>query len=165
MTFEICDFLWKSFCEKTPEWISAIAAVVAMRAIWLIKAQLASTENIAQLQFEDSLAKEYRDLVSRIPTKALLGSGLSPVEYAAAFDELFRYIDLSNEQVGLRASDRIGAKVWKSWSDGIRDNLKLPAFEKAWLEIKSKSTSFQELRELEKDFSRDSTTWPKVAQM
>ncbi len=165
MTFEICDFLWKSFCEKTPEWISAIAALISTTGLGFVWWQLRLTKNIAQLQFEDSLAKEYRDLVSRIPTKALLGYGLSPIEYAAAFDELFRYIDLSNEQVGLRASDRIGAKVWKSWSDGIRDNLKLPAFEKAWLEIKSNSTSFQELRELEKDFSRDPATWPKVTQM
>lgn len=117
----------------------SIASVVAVVLVWeqlrqnqrqleLNTVELEQTKNIAQLQFEDGLAKEYRELTSRIPTKAMLGARLSPREYAGAFDELFRYVDLSNEQIMLRKHERISPEVWVSWCSGIEFNLALPAF-------------------------------------
>jgi hypothetical protein len=153
----------------TPDWISAIASgfsaiasIVAAIGVFFAYAQLRTSREIAQLQFEDGLAKEYRDLTAGIPTKALLGSELSEGEYQSAFDELFRYIDLSNEQVSLRQRERITQKVWEYWVSGIQANLALPAFKRAWSEIKCKSGSFQELRRLEREyFKNDPCSWKR----
>ena len=133
----------------TPEWISAAASSVT--AIGLVFAfwQLRVTKVIAQLQFEDGLAKEYRELANKIPTDALLGQELDEEGYRKTFDDFYRYIDLSNEQVSLRQRDRVSEDVWKNWSEGIQTNLSLPAFNKAWTDIKARSNSFQELRRLE----------------
>jgi len=144
----------------TPEWTSAIASTVAAIGVFFAFGQLRVSKNIAQLQFEDGLAKEYRELASRIPTKALLGQALPDNEYDEAFDEFYRYIDLSNEQVSLRQRGRIGSAVWTYWSSGIKTNLALPSFSRAWLDIQNQSTTFQELRRLvAEEFNVDPKSW------
>lgn len=141
-------------------WISALASVAAAIGVWYARQQLKSGREIAQLQFEDALGKEYRDLANRLKPKALLGQELDEAEYQKAFDELFHYFDLSNEQVNLRRRRRISKEVWDNWSSGIRQNLSLPAFRRAWVEIKEQSSSFQELRRLESDTDwRDPADW------
>jgi len=135
----------KVMCEIA-NWITAVATVCGSLFVGF---QLKTSKDIAQQEFENSMAKEYRDLVNRLPTKALLGATLSEDEYQEAFDELFHYIDLSNEQVFLRKQGRVGEEVWKSWKDGIENNLSLHAFKRAWRQIKEESDSFQELRRLE----------------
>lgn len=153
--------------DKRPEWISAFAAVVSAFGVFIVWRQLHKTGEIARLQFEDGLAKEYRELIGRIPTKAMLGEGLSPTEFAAAFDELFRYIDLSNEQVMLRKNERISVEVWSNWRDGIRSNFELPAFQKAWQTLQQKMPSqFSELNRLFKELEKlegetDPANWDK----
>jgi hypothetical protein len=150
------------------DWISAIASAAsalvsagAAYGVFLAYRQLRLTKEVAQLQFEDGMAKEYRELMEGIPAKALLGQSLSDDEYQETFDEFFRYIDLSNEQVSLRKRERISPTVWASWASGIQSNLDLPSFKRAWTEIKeSKTSSFQELRRLEAEsFKTDPATW------
>ena len=126
--------------------ISAIAACVAAVGVWYARHQLKTSREIAQLQFEDALGKEYRELAGELSKKALLGEELSDSEHEDAFDELYRYFDLTNEQVSLRQRGRITSEVWASWSEGIKTNMALPAFSRAWSEIKQRSSSFQELR-------------------
>ncbi len=156
--------LWNWITRNAPA-ISAIAAVCTVFGVWLAYSQLNMSQKIAQLQFEDSMVKEYRNLVHRLPTKALLGQELSDWEFQKAFDEFFHYIDLSNEQVFLRQQGKVGQKVWINWSEGIKNNLSLPAFRKAWRKIEKESNSFQELRRLEKaDFKDDPKKWtPNVS--
>ncbi len=149
------------------DWVSsvaevgtAIAAMVAAVGVLFAYRQLCTSKKIAQAQFEDGLAKEYRELTSGIPTKALLGEDLSESEYQDSFDELFRYVDLTNEQVSLRQRGRISEEVWWYWLSGIQSNLRLPAFHRAWTEIKVKSKSFEELRRLENEgFKTDPINW------
>ena len=74
--------------------------------------QIKFTKEVGQLQCEDSLAKEYREIGSCTPTKAVLGSGLSPRESTLAFDELFRYFDLSNEQIVLKEDFKVDPVDW-----------------------------------------------------
>ncbi|MCX5847100.1 MAG: hypothetical protein NTW12_12220 [Deltaproteobacteria bacterium] len=143
-----------------PEWVTAIAATVAAGGVIFAFQQFRLSKKIAQVQFEDGLAKEYRDLAGAIPTKAMLGEDLSETEYQESFGKLFRYIDLTNEQVSLRQRGRISEEVWWFWLAGIKANLRLPAFHRAWTEIKSRSESFQELRRLEnEDFKIDPAKW------
>lgn len=121
---------------------TAIAVVVAARQLLLTKRQ-------AITAFEDSLAKEYRDIAGKLPTKALLGDPLDEKEFADHFDELYHYFDLCNEQAFLRKAGRVSDKTWDFWRDGIASNLKRPAFERAWSEIACRSNGdFEELREL-----------------
>ncbi|KGH27937.1 hypothetical protein P353_16885 [Comamonas testosteroni] len=148
----------------SPDWVSAAASTVAAVGVVFAFGQLRVSKDIAQLQFEDGLAKEYRELASRIPTRALLGQPLPEDQYQRSFDEFYRYVDLSNEQVSLRQRGRIGEVVWRYWCSGIQANLALPSFKRAWLEIQSQSNSFQELRRLESEaFKVDPKTWQKAS--
>jgi hypothetical protein len=164
MNFEVCGFLQRALGAVTPEWISAIAAVVSTIGIWFVRKQLVITKDIAQLQFEDALEKEYRELVSGIPTKALLDSDLDDAEYAQAFDEFFRYFDLSNRQIELRKEGRIGDATWNNWRLGIKFNMSQPAFKKAWSDVKTRTEDhatefFSELRTLDESvYLRDPKT-------
>ncbi|MCS3418635.1 HAMP domain-containing protein [Pseudomonas sp. BIGb0450] len=149
------------FCKYfTPEWVSAMASVVAACGVFLAFWQLRMSKNIAQLEFEDSLAREYRELAANIPTKALLGIEISEEEFQKSFDELYRYIDLTNEQISLRQRGRIKIETWENWLSGMKSNLELIPFKRAWNEIKNSSQSFQELRRLEKEnFEFDPIFW------
>jgi hypothetical protein len=140
--------------------ISAVAACVAAAGVWYARHQLKTSRELAQLAFEDALGKEYRELAGQLSKKALMGEVLNDVEYEDAFDELYRYIDLTNEQIALRVRCRITAEVWCSWSEGITANLALPAFARAWAEIKARSEGFEELRRLEREaFKSDPKEW------
>lgn len=157
------EFITTVLNGKLPEWISAIGALAAVIGVGFVWKQIKLTKEIAQLNFEDGLAKEYRELASRIPTQALLGVGLSPKEYQETFDELFRYVDLSNEQINLRSRGRIREETWTQWSQGIKFNMKLPVFHRAWMEIHSAVPGqFSELKKLlSQDFSDDPKQWKK----
>jgi hypothetical protein len=124
---------WKDL----PQWVSALAALVSACGLFLAFWQLKLMKRMAVMQFEDNLAREYRDLASRLPTKALLGEELTEDEHQGALDEFIHYIDLSNEQVFLRQCKRLSLTTWVNWCDGIRSNLQRPAFARAWQEIKS----------------------------
>jgi hypothetical protein len=149
------EFLTTTLNGKLPEWISAIGAISAVVGLGFVWKQMKLTKDIAQLQFEDALEKEYRELVSSIPTKALLDSDLDDVDYAETFDEFFRYFDLSNRQIELRKENRIGDATWNNWRLGIKFNMSQPAFNKAWGDVKVRTEEhaaefFSSLRWLEK---------------
>jgi len=143
------------------ELISAIANCVMAVGVLLLLWQIWLAKKQATTAFEDSMAKEYRELAAKIPTEALLGEDLNPEDFKKTFDEFYHYIDLSNEEVFLRQRNRITEKTWKYWLDGIKSNLSKPAFKRAWEEIKEKADgSFMELRRLEENgFEGDPHTW------
>jgi len=133
---------------------TAIGVVVAAVQLWLTKKQAVTT-------FEDQVSNEYRQIAKAIPVKALLGENLIEDEFEHALNDLYNYIDFTNEQVFLRQHGRIGSKTWKNWQEGIEWNMRLPAFEKAWQLIKSKlPDSFTELRKLEQEkYASDPRKW------
>ena len=143
--------------------VSAIATSVAALGVLLAFWQVWLSRSIAQLQFEDALAREYRELCTTIPAQVFLRRDLSDEDYQRTFDEFYRYIDLSNEQASLRQRGRISKAVWESWCEGIKHNLSLPPFARAWGEVKEAANgSFQELRALEAaGFKGDPKRWPK----
>src|SRR5258708_39067788 len=104
---------------------TATGVFVAAWQLWRARRQSITT-------FEDSLAREYRELAATIPTKALLGEELTEQEYREHFDEFYRYFDLSNEQAFLHQRGRIRRSTWQFWRDGIASNLRRPAFRPAW---------------------------------
>jgi hypothetical protein len=99
--------------------------------------------------FEDGLVREYRELASTLPLKALLGESLSNREHAEKLDEFYRYFDLCNSQIFLHDQGRISDETWKFWEEGIRTNMGRRAFERAWSEIAARADGdFEELKRL-----------------
>jgi hypothetical protein len=145
---------WLNLLSALASAATALGIIFAAAQLWLSRAQAVS-------QFEDGIAGEYRALAGRLPVAALLGEELSEAEYKAALDEFYHYFDLSNEQVFLRQRGRITRRTWVMWRDGIRSNLRRPAFSKSWEEIKARSNGdFSELRRLEADgFGSDPRRW------
>lgn len=143
--------------------VSAISNAITAMGVFFVLPQLILTKRIAQLQFEDGLAKEYRELIAGIPSKVFWGEPLTESEFNLTRDEFFRYLDLSNEQIVLRMNRRISSRTWQNWCEGIAINLQLPAFNKAWTETKEKTKIFHELRMLERaDFNSDPAYWKHV---
>ena len=103
--------------------VSAIAACVAAVGVWYARHQLKTSLEIAQLQFEDALGKEYRELAGELSKNALMGTILTELEYENSFDDLYRYFDLTNEQILLRQRGRITSDVWENWCIGIKSNM------------------------------------------
>ena len=138
------------------------SAATAVGVIFAVQ-QIRLAKQLAQTQFEDDLTKQFREIIRRIPIEALLGEELSEEAYDRTRDDFFRYIDLSNEQVFLRRNDRISARTWKLWCEGIKAFLSRPAFGRAWGEFKDKSPdTFKELRRLEREeFKIDPYEWGK----
>ncbi|MEN1942092.1 hypothetical protein WCE39_13535 [Luteimonas sp. MJ174] len=131
------------------EVLSAVANVATAVAVMVAAWQLVLSKRQAITTFEDSLAKEYRDIAATLPVKALLGESLSDAEQSDKFDEFYRYFDLCNQQAFLRQTGRVSDKTWKFWQDGIASNLKRPAFAKAWSDVAQRSNGdFSELRGL-----------------
>ncbi len=149
---------------ESPIWIkyvSTFAEVAMAIGIFFAWWQIRISKKLATTQFEDTMSKEYREIISHIPTKALLGKDLDEDEYSQSLDDLFHYIDLSNEEVFLRQQGRITRETWINWLDGIKSNLSRPAFKMAWEEIKSHTDDiFLELRRLEASgFEDDPRHW------
>ena len=117
--------------------------------------------------FEDQLTRQYRQIAANIPFMAFLGKDFSPEKYNDVREQIYNYLDLSNEQVFLRQTGRISAKTWSYWKDGIQANLKRQLFEQVWSDVKKHDAKqFQELQRLEKDFGIDpfkwDTSWQKI---
>lgn len=143
------------------DWLQIVISSATALGVFLAWWQLRQSKNQATTDFEDTLAREYREISRSLPLYALLGKALPGVEMQKALPVFFSYIDLSNEQVFLRQQKRISAQTWKNWCDGIKSNLHRPAFGKAWQLIRDESDgSFQELNRLiTEQFSKDPVKW------
>ncbi len=141
---------------------SVVMAVGVAFAWWEIRL----TQRQALTSFEDEFGREYREIIRQIPVKALLGADLDEAEFHATFQYLYQYIDLSNEQVFLCQIGRLSPETWETWREGIEINLRLPAFKKAWEQIKMQAPeTFTELQRLERSgFKEDPLSWTPESQ-
>lgn len=131
-----------------------------MVAVWQI-----IRNNIQQkTNFEDLLSKEYREITRRIPYTALVGDELKDDEKCKAYNEIFNYMDLCNEQIFLRKSGRVRKNTWVNWQEGMKTNFSLPVFENASSEVFYKlSNNFEELKKVkESGYNTDPKNWKNV---
>jgi hypothetical protein len=133
-----------------------VAVVVAVWQLWASRVQ-------ARTDFEDDLAREYRDLAQQLPVKAMLGERLKGEAFEDALPAFYRYMDLSNQQAFLRQNGRVSRSAWRNWADGMRANLSRPSFQDAWEHIGSRTDgTFEELRRLiDSSFVDDPKQWPR----
>lgn len=142
------------------EIISCIGTTVTAAGVLFAYSQLKLTHDISVSQFENQLFVEYRRAIEKFPSSAMLGEEVTDYELAEMADDFYMYIDLTNEQIHLRRSNKITKETWGIWRDGIRSNLLLPAFKKSWDRIKQSTSSFQELRRFENEgFMSDPICW------
>ena len=141
--------------------LGAIASIATALGVFFAAWQLLQAKKQAVTSFEDDLAKEYRTLCSKIPTKVFLGESLTPEEMEEHLDEFYRYFDLSNSQVFFRQIGRVSEGTWRFWADGMRYNFSLAAFSVAWARIGPRvGTSFHEYRHaVEANFASDPRSW------
>lgn len=149
---EIIEAL-KEFSFLAP-YATAIGVAVAMIQLWRTASQSVTT-------FEGSISKEYRDIIRRIPYKALVGIEMGQSEKDEALNEIYNYMDLCNEQIFLRKAKRIRANTWKDWQEGMKLNFTLPLFQEASSQIFEKlPDTFKELRRVkESGYQTDPRKW------
>jgi hypothetical protein len=128
--------------------IQAIAAVATTVGVLFAGWQLRQSRVQAVTTFEDQLAQQYREIARRLPIEALLGEALDEATHARVVADMYHYFDLSNEQAYLYSKRRIRRVTWEEWRDGIVQNLRRPAFARAWAEVSARAPeSFNDLRE------------------
>jgi hypothetical protein len=105
--------------------------------------------------------KEYRDIIQRIPYKALIGEELRASEIDATNNEIYNYMDLCNEQIYLRMSNRVRKKTWNNWQEGMSTNFSLHAFENTSTEVfKKLPSNFNELQKVKQlGYKTDPRKW------
>ena len=139
---------------------SSVGSIATAVAVLLAAWQLHLGTIQARTEFEDELAREYRELARSIPPAVHLDREVDGSDFDHVFPALIHSVDLSNEQVFLRMNGRVSKVTWLNWRDGIQSNLRREVFRRAWEEIKAASTSFAELRRLEASgFSEDPWLW------
>jgi hypothetical protein len=117
----------------SPEWWSAFGSILTGSGAVLIIWQIRQRSDQFTKEFEDGLTKEYREIVDDAPTLAFLGERIDNTEFEG-FDEndgefhdaVYRYLDLTNQQIHLRRDGRVSRSTWEDWDEGIREHLKQP---------------------------------------
>jgi hypothetical protein len=131
------------------DFLSGLASIATAFGVGVAAYHLRATQKQAGTSFEDSLSSQYRSAIERIPLDALLGKPLNSDEFLAALPYFYRYFDLCNEQAFLYKHGRITEQTWRNWEEGIRGNLRRPAFSAAWDFIaEGAKDDFELLREL-----------------
>lgn len=141
--------------------VASLTGIATTTGLFIAYRQFRLATRQAQSTFEDALAREYRQVAHRIPVRALLGDELPESQSGFTLDEFYWYFDLTNEQIFLRRNGRVSDATWANWREGIRANLRKPAFARAWEEIARRAPgSFNELRRLEAScFGSDPRDW------
>lgn len=127
--------------------VGSVATAIGL-AVTALQVYLGTEQS--KTAFEDGLTKEYRELLAGLPQEITLQQSLADERVDEYFPLLYRYFDLCNEQAYLRSKERIRPDTWREWSTGIRANLARPGFRAAWQRIKSETSSFAELRCVER---------------
>jgi hypothetical protein len=102
-------------------------------AVSIAAYQLVLNRRQARANFEDDLSREYRTISAGLPQDAFYvqvdeSVGLTEPQLNA----MFRYFDLSNEQLRFCRDRRVSKETAKAWEEGITSNLGLPRFRQAW---------------------------------
>ena len=117
--------------------------------------------NQSKTTFEDSLTKEYREIIRKIPYKVLVGDEITDSEKDEAFNEIFNYMDICNEQIFLRITGRIRKNTWLNWQEGMKTNFSSPIFKLVSKEVFEKlNGNFTELKKVhELKYDTDPNKW------
>jgi hypothetical protein len=117
--------------------VQAAATVVGSGGVLVAAQAFRHGKRQETMSFEDALAREYREITGTLPAAAFFNDGvadLTPQEKQA----MFRYFDLSNEQLRLIQKRRIDEETARVWTEGICELMNLPTFATTWSELEPK---------------------------
>lgn len=117
----------------------------------LAHALAVQSQQLAQIEFEDSLNREYRGLVKLLPNGAFSKHGLPENVIADSLRSFYCYFDLCNQQILMK--ERIRPGTFEEWKLGIFGNLERKAFAGAWKLIRDETGDFEELNTLLREAS------------
>jgi hypothetical protein len=118
------------------EVVRTVSSAGTLVAVLIAAQQLLLNRRQARATFEDSMSREYRALVGDLPADAFHATGDCTQTLAEAEKKaMFRYFDLSNEQLRFCDAGRVSRETAEAWRNGIRENLNLPRFRQAWREL------------------------------
>jgi hypothetical protein len=139
---------------------TAIGAIATVIGVGLVLWQMESMRDQARADCNDKMSSEYRALITQLPIRAIYGEDLSDAEFQEVLPVLYGYFDLSNQQILLRNQKRVNEGTWHEWSTGIKSNLNLPVFDRAWKLVQLKKPhDFQELSRFQGVVSDDPRRW------
>ena len=120
------------------EWVRTLGSGGTLVAVLVAIYQLYLNRQQSKANFEDDLSREYRDISGAMPSDAFFHDAdkrapMTPAQLQA----MFRYFDLSNEQLRFGRQRRVTRKTRRAWQQGIEQNLALPRFERAWIDVTS----------------------------
>jgi len=116
------------------EVVRTAAAVIGSGSVVVAARALRHTRQQARTAFEDSLAREYRDIAGRLPPAAFFQHGQAQLNEEQK-QALFRYFDLSNEQLRLIEEERIRPETAGVWTAGISALMARDTFRRYWQEL------------------------------
>jgi hypothetical protein len=151
------DFDWNAISSISTAVASVATAVGVLFGAW----QISLSKKQVQAEFEDSMDQQYRSLSMALPVDVLIGKEPQKEEARRVRELVFNYLDLSNEQVYLRAKGRVSKHTWVSWNSGIKEHLARPAFKSVFTEVSSISGFTYLERLVESDFQSDPKDWFK----
>lgn len=112
--------------------VAAVAAVCAAGGVGVAARALRFTRKQAVTTFEDSLDREYREIVRTLPAEVFFRDRANAPLNREQKQAMMRYFDLSNEQLRMIRDGRIEASTGVSWEEGIRDVMELKTFKTEW---------------------------------
>jgi hypothetical protein len=127
--------------------IASLTGIATSTSMFIAYRQLKLASRNSQLTFEDALAREFRQVATRVPLAALLGDDLASDKFSDVLPTFYWYFDLSDEQVFQRRFGRVSDVTWANWSAGIHATMRRPAFARAFAEITARMPeAFPDLR-------------------
>jgi hypothetical protein len=121
------------------EAIRTVGSAGTLVAVSIAALQLALNRRQTRANFEDDLSREYRTISAALPADAFFYDADASVSLTdEQRNAMFRYFDLSNEQLRFCKQKRVSRRTERAWRQGIRANLELPRFEQAWEEVTSR---------------------------
>lgn len=138
---------------------TAFASVATAIGVLFCGIQLKIAKKQGQAEFEDKLDQQYRTIAMALPVDVLIGKEPSEENAGMVRELIFNYLDLSNEQIYLRAKGRISRHTWNSWQAGISGHMAKKAFRTVFEEVQEIS-AFTYLSRLDEDkYNSDPIAW------
>ena len=116
------------------EVVRTLAALVAAGSVVLAAISLRTSREQARTAFEDALAREYREIAGTLPPAAFYAEQRATLG-DSEMQAMFRYFDLSNEQLRLIEEGRIRNETGAVWKAGIVGLLRFETFGAAWRKL------------------------------
>ena len=137
---------------------SAATAVGVVGVFW----QLRVTRRQMVAAFERTFVDRYERIMHDIPLPLLLGEDLEPDPKSEDLRPFFDYFELCEQELYYRRFRKVSTSTWPAWWEGIRLNMRRPAFRAGWDQLRNRVSvppgPRQQVRHTQFELFRDAMT-------